>query len=51
MELDLEFSADGVPILMHDDTVERTTDGAGRLLDLTFEEIRKLNPSAKHRLR
>ncbi|KAM4892173.1 glycerophosphodiester phosphodiesterase 1 isoform 4-T4 [Sylvia borin] len=51
VELDLEFSADGVPILMHDDTVERTTDGAGRLRDLTFEEIRKLNPSAKHRLR
>lgn len=51
VELDLEFSADGVPILMHDDTVERTTDGAGRLQDLTFEEIRKLNPSAKHRLR
>lgn len=51
VELDLEFSADGVPILMHDDTVERTTDGAGRLQDLTFEEIRKLNPAAKHRLR
>ncbi|XP_063270766.1 glycerophosphodiester phosphodiesterase 1 isoform X2 [Prinia subflava] len=51
VELDLEFSADGVPILMHDDTVERTTNGAGRLRDLTFEEIRKLNPSAKHRLR
>ncbi|OWK61923.1 Glycerophosphodiester phosphodiesterase 1 [Lonchura striata] len=51
VELDLEFSADGVPILMHDDTVERTTDGAGRLQDLTFEEIRKLDPSAKHRLR
>lgn len=50
VELDLEFSADGVPILMHDDTVERTTDGAGRLQDLTFEEIRKLNPAAKHRL-
>ncbi|KFP71175.1 Glycerophosphodiester phosphodiesterase 1, partial [Acanthisitta chloris] len=51
VELDLEFTADGVPILMHDDTVERTTDGSGRLCDLTFDEIRKLNPSAKHRLR
>ncbi|KAM9222943.1 glycerophosphodiester phosphodiesterase 1 [Leptosomus discolor] len=50
VELDLEFTADGVPILMHDDTVERTTDGSGRLCDLTFDEIRKLNPSAKHRL-
>ncbi|KAJ7407925.1 glycerophosphodiester phosphodiesterase 1 [Willisornis vidua] len=51
VELDVEFTADGVAILMHDDTVERTTDGSGRLSDLTFDEIRKLNPSAKHRLR
>ncbi|KAM6379521.1 glycerophosphodiester phosphodiesterase 1 isoform 2-T2 [Pluvialis apricaria] len=48
VELDLEFTADGVPILMHDETVERTTDGSGRLCDLTFDEIRRLNPSAKH---
>ncbi|KAJ7409847.1 Glycerophosphodiester phosphodiesterase 1 [Pitangus sulphuratus] len=51
VEVDVEFTADGVAILMHDDTVERTTDGSGRLCDLTFDEIRKLNPSAKHRLR
>uniref|UniRef100_A0A8D0FVB2 Glycerophosphodiester phosphodiesterase 1 n=1 Tax=Strix occidentalis caurina TaxID=311401 RepID=A0A8D0FVB2_STROC len=50
VELDLEFTADGVPILMHDETVERTTDGSGRLCDLTFDEVRRLNPSAKHRL-
>ncbi|KAM6078821.1 glycerophosphodiester phosphodiesterase 1 [Theristicus caerulescens] len=50
VELDLEFTADGVPILMHDETVERTTDGSGRLCDLTYDEIRRLNPSAKHRL-
>ncbi|XP_061063988.1 glycerophosphodiester phosphodiesterase 1 isoform X3 [Eubalaena glacialis] len=36
---------------MHDSTVDRTTDGTGRLCDLTFEEIRKLNPAANHRLR
>lgn len=51
VELDLEFTKDGVPILMHDDTVDRTTDGTGRLRDLTFAEIRKLSPAAKHRLR
>ncbi|XP_019397323.1 PREDICTED: glycerophosphodiester phosphodiesterase 1 [Crocodylus porosus] len=50
VELDLEFTADGVPILMHDDTVERTTNGSGSLRDLTFDEIRRLNPAAKHRL-
>ncbi|XP_037671035.1 glycerophosphodiester phosphodiesterase 1 isoform X2 [Choloepus didactylus] len=36
---------------MHDNTVDRTTDGTGRLCDLTFEQIRKLNPAANHRLR
>ncbi|XP_017668889.1 PREDICTED: glycerophosphodiester phosphodiesterase 1 [Lepidothrix coronata] len=51
VEVDVEFTADGVAILMHDDTVERTTDGSGRLCDLTFDEVRKLNASAKHRLR
>ncbi|CAJ0940765.1 unnamed protein product [Ranitomeya imitator] len=50
VELDLEFTKDGVPILMHDDTVDRTTDGHGKLSDLTFAEIRKLNPAANHRL-
>ncbi|XP_004705803.1 glycerophosphodiester phosphodiesterase 1 isoform X1 [Echinops telfairi] len=51
VELDLEFTSDGIPILMHDNTVDRTTDGTGYLCDLTFEQIRTLNPAAKHRLR
>lgn len=51
VELDVEFTSDGVPVMMHDDTVDRTTDGTGRLCDLTFEQIRKLNPAANHRLR
>uniref|UniRef100_A0A4W3I7H8 Glycerophosphodiester phosphodiesterase 1 n=1 Tax=Callorhinchus milii TaxID=7868 RepID=A0A4W3I7H8_CALMI len=50
VELDVEFTADGVPILMHDDNVDRTTDGTGPLDRWTFEEIRKLNPAAKHKL-
>ncbi|XP_022407978.1 glycerophosphodiester phosphodiesterase 1 isoform X2 [Delphinapterus leucas] len=51
VELDLEFTSDGIPVLMHDSTVDRTTDGTGRLCDLTFEQVRKLNPAANHRLR
>ncbi|XP_006892725.1 PREDICTED: glycerophosphodiester phosphodiesterase 1 [Elephantulus edwardii] len=51
VELDLEFTSDGIPVLMHDNTVDRTTNGTGRLCDLTFEQIRKLNPAANHRLR
>ncbi|XP_059835380.1 glycerophosphodiester phosphodiesterase 1 [Hypanus sabinus] len=50
VELDIEFTSDGIPILMHDRTVDRTTDGTGSLAHLTFEEVRKLNPAAKHRL-
>ncbi|XP_069762180.1 glycerophosphodiester phosphodiesterase 1 [Narcine bancroftii] len=50
VEIDIEFTSDGVPILMHDHTVDRTTDGTGSLDHLTFEEVRKLNPAAKHRL-
>ncbi|XP_005007564.1 glycerophosphodiester phosphodiesterase 1 isoform X2 [Cavia porcellus] len=51
VELDIEFTSDGIPVLMHDNTVDRTTDGTGRLCDLTFEQVRKLNPAANHRLR
>ncbi|XP_062999593.1 glycerophosphodiester phosphodiesterase 1 isoform X2 [Elgaria multicarinata webbii] len=50
VEIDLEFTADGIPILMHDDTVDRTTDGSGSLRDLTYAEIRQFNPAAKHKL-
>ncbi|KAK2089030.1 Glycerophosphocholine phosphodiesterase [Saguinus oedipus] len=51
VELDIEFTSDGIPVLMHVNAVDRTTDGTGRLCDLTFEQIRKLNPAANHRLR
>uniref|UniRef100_A0A673J035 Glycerophosphodiester phosphodiesterase 1-like n=1 Tax=Sinocyclocheilus rhinocerous TaxID=307959 RepID=A0A673J035_9TELE len=51
VELDLEFTADGVPILMHDDTVDRTTNGSGPLSKLLFSELRKLDAAAKHRFK
>ena len=35
VETDVQPSADGVPVLLHDDTVDRTTDGAGPLRSLT----------------
>nr|XP_046263831.1 glycerophosphodiester phosphodiesterase 1 [Scatophagus argus] len=51
VELDLEFSADGVPILMHDETVDRTTNGSGPLSQMRLSELGKLDAAAKHRLR
>ncbi|XP_038816420.1 glycerophosphodiester phosphodiesterase 1 [Salvelinus namaycush] len=50
VELDLEFTSDGVPILMHDETVDRTTNGSGPLTQLSFSGLSKLDAAAKHRL-
>lgn len=42
VELDVRLTADGVPVLMHDTTVDRTTDGTGRVDSLTLEQIQQL---------
>lgn len=42
VELDVMITQDGVPVLMHDATVDRTTDGTGRVEDMTLEQIREL---------
>lgn len=47
LELDVHSTADGEVVCMHDDTVDRTTDGTGLLHDLTFAELRALD--AGHR--
>ena len=41
-ECDTSPTADGVWIIMHDDTVDRMTDGEGKVKDLTYDEIRAL---------
>jgi glycerophosphoryl diester phosphodiesterase len=43
LELDVQLTKDGVPVVIHDTTVNRTTNGTGRVVDYTFEEIRKLD--------
>ena len=47
IEVDIRATSDGVPILLHDATVDRTTDGAGSIADLTFEQVRKMGAGAK----
>ena len=42
MEIDVVTSADGVLYLMHDDTLERTTNGAGEVDALSWAEISRL---------
>ena len=43
IEVDVQRSADGVLILMHDQTVNRTTNGQGAVGNLTWDEISKLD--------
>ncbi|CAM3421174.1 glycerophosphodiester phosphodiesterase family protein [Isoptericola cucumis] len=42
VELDVRLTADGVPVLMHDTTVDRTTDGTGEVSSFTLAEIKEL---------
>jgi glycerophosphoryl diester phosphodiesterase len=42
LEMDVTMTRDGMIVLMHDTTVDRTTDGAGRVSDLAFAELRQL---------
>jgi glycerophosphoryl diester phosphodiesterase len=46
VEFDLQVSADGVPILFHDDALERTSDGQGAVRDKTLAELRGLDTGA-----
>jgi glycerophosphoryl diester phosphodiesterase len=43
IELDLYLTKDGHLIIMHDSTVDRTTDGTGAISDLTLAEIKALD--------
>lgn len=46
-ELDVQSTLDGAVVVMHDDHVDRTTDGMGAIASLTLEEIRRLDAGAK----
>ncbi len=43
MELDVHLSKDGVPVVIHDGELERTTNGKGRVGDFTAEQLAKLD--------
>lgn len=43
LEVDVRMSADGVPMIMHDATVDRTTDGTGAIAELTAAALRSLD--------
>lgn len=45
LELDVGMTKDGVIVVIHDETLERTTDGTGRVQDKNLEELMQLDAS------
>ncbi len=48
IECDIRASADHVPVVIHDATVDRTTSGTGKVATLTIRELRALDASMGH---
>jgi glycerophosphoryl diester phosphodiesterase len=47
-ECDVQVSADGVPFLLHDDTLDRTTNGTGLACERTWAELGTLDAGSWH---
>ena len=43
IEFDVHLSADGVPVIIHNFTVDGTTDGSGRVADMTLAQLKQLD--------
>lgn len=48
IEIDLNITKDGVIVIMHDENIDRTTDGKGKPSDYTLEELRKFHLKEGH---
>ena len=47
IELDVQLTKDGELVVIHDETLDRTTDHTGRVCDYTLEELKTCNAAAK----
>lgn len=43
IELDVRFSKDGQVVVIHDDTIDRTTNGRGKVADYTLKELKQFD--------
>lgn len=43
IELDVQLTKDGIPVVIHDETIDRVCDGKGRVCDYTLEELKQFN--------
>lgn len=47
IELDIQLTKDGELVVIHDYTLDRTTDGTGKILDYTVEELKAFDAGSK----
>lgn len=47
IEFDVRVTRDGVPVILHDPLLDRTTNGHGALANYTFDEVRTLDAGAR----
>jgi len=50
VEIDVRVTRDGRLVVIHDETVDRTTNGSGYVKDLTFDELRRLDAGKGERI-
>ena len=50
VELDVHLTSDGHIVVIHDDTVDRTTDGRGRVSDMDIDSLRSLDAGMGERI-
>lgn len=50
IEVDVRRTRDGELVLLHDETVDRTTDGTGRIVELALEDSRRLDAGRGERV-
>jgi len=50
IEIDLRGTRDGAIVILHDETVDRTTNGKGKVSELAFADIRKLDAGGGERI-
>ncbi|HID15455.1 MAG TPA: glycerophosphodiester phosphodiesterase, partial [Candidatus Atribacteria bacterium] len=43
VEIDVRLTKDGYPVVIHDETVDRTTNGSGLVNEFSLDELRKLD--------
>lgn len=50
LELDVQVTAEGVPVVIHDESLDRTTNGHGRVSAVSLERLRTLNAGSGERV-